>query len=94
MFWVYILECRDRSYYTGHTDNLESRLVQHQDRLIPNCYTSTRLPVKLMYSQEFSTREEALSSEKQIQGWSRRKKEALIKGNWTAISTYAKRKNA
>ena len=92
MFWVYILQCNDKSYYTGHTDNLESRFAQHKNKMIPNCYTSTRLPIQLMYSQEFPTREEALVAEKQIQGWSRRKKEALIQGDWQALSDYAKRK--
>ena len=79
-------------YYTGHTDNLENRLAQHQNKMISSCYTSTRLPVKLMYSQEFPTREEALASEKQIQGWSRRKKEALMNGDWHALSAYASRR--
>lgn len=92
MFWVYILQCNDKSYYTGHTDNLENRFAQHQNRMISGCYTSTRLPVQLMYSQEFFRREEALAAEKQIQGWSRRKKEALIKGDWQALSTYASRR--
>ena len=92
MFWVYILQCNDKSYYTGHTDNLENRLVQHQNKMTPSCYTSTRLPVQLMYLQEFSTREEALAAEKQIQGWSRRKKEALISNDWHALSQYASRR--
>lgn len=82
MFWVYILKCSDSSYYTGHTDNLENRLAQHSKKLISSCYTATRLPVKLIFSQIFETRYEALSSERQIKGWSRRKKEALIKNNW------------
>ncbi|HHO2140658.1 TPA: GIY-YIG nuclease family protein [Legionella pneumophila] len=38
MFWVYILQCSDKSYYTGQTDNLEKRLTQHQDKMIPGCY--------------------------------------------------------
>ena len=92
MFWVYILQCSDKSYYTGHTDNLESRLVAHQTRMISNCYTSRRLPIQLLYSQEFLTREEALAAEKQIQRWSRRKKEALINGDWHALSMYASRR--
>lgn len=92
MFWVYILQCRDRSYYTGHTDNLENRLYQHQNKIIPSCYTCNRLPVQLVFSQEFVTREEALIAEKQIQGWSRRKKEALINKDWQALSEHAKRK--
>lgn len=92
MFWVYILQCNDKSYYTGHTDNLENRLAQHQNKMIAGCYTSRRLPIQLMYSQEFFTREEALVAEKQIQGWSRRKKEALINGDWQAISAHASRR--
>ncbi|HAT7818421.1 TPA: GIY-YIG nuclease family protein [Legionella pneumophila] len=93
MFWVYILQCSDKSYYTGQTDNLEKRLTQHQDKMIPGCYTSTRLPIELKYSQEFMSREEALNAERQIKGWSRRKKEALINGDWQALSDYSKRKN-
>ncbi|HHF7367474.1 TPA: GIY-YIG nuclease family protein [Legionella bozemanae] len=92
MFYVYILQCRDGSYYTGHTDNLEVRLYQHQNKIFPNCYTSTRLPVKLMYSESFNTREEAYIAEKQIQGWSRRKKEALFRQDWNALSVYASRR--
>ena len=92
MFWVYMLKCADHSYYTSHTDSLENRLIQHHYKTYPECYTATRLPVHLVFSQEFATREEALSSERQIKGWSRKKKEALIKGNWKTISIYAKRK--
>ncbi|HAU1167928.1 TPA: GIY-YIG nuclease family protein, partial [Legionella pneumophila] len=80
-------------YYTGQTDNLEKRLTQHQDKMIPGCYTSTRLPIQLKFSQEFMSREEALNAERQIKGWSRRKKEALINGDWQALSDYSKRKN-
>ncbi|HFE6323897.1 TPA: GIY-YIG nuclease family protein, partial [Legionella pneumophila] len=78
---------------TGQTDNLEKRLTQHQDKMIPGCYTSTRLPIQLKFSQEFMSREEALNAERQIKGWSRRKKEALINGDWQALSDYSKRKN-
>ncbi|KTD32912.1 endonuclease [Legionella nautarum] len=92
MFFVYILQCNDHSYYTGHTDNLEQRLHQHHHKIIPNCYTSTRLPVRLMYSQSFNTREEALSAELRIKGWSRRKKEALISKDWSALKNYASRR--
>jgi putative endonuclease len=91
MFWVYILRCKDQSYYTGHTDNLDNRIAQHQQRIVPNCYTSTRLPIQLVYAQEFPSREEALAAEKQIQGWSRRKKEALIRADWKTLSQHAKR---
>ena len=94
MFWVYLLKCADKSYYAGHTDNLENRLAQHHGKEIPTCYTATRLPVTLVYSQEFSTRMEDLPSERQIKGWSRKKKEALIRGDWAALSLHAKRKKA
>ena len=92
MFWVYVLRCADNSYYVGHTDNLESRFKQHCLKIYPMCYTATRLPVKLVFSQEFATRCEALASERQIKGWSRKKKEALIKSDWNEISTQAKRR--
>ena len=88
-FWVYILVCRDGSYYTGHTDNLEKRLAEHMSGELKG-YTSARLPVKLVFSQEFSTREEAFESERRIKGWSRKKKEAMIHGNWGEVSRLAR----
>ena len=89
-FWIYMLHCADDSYYIGHTDNLERRVRQHQSREIPGCYTASRLPVKLVFSQEFTTREEALISERQIKGWSRAKKKALILADWAEISRLAR----
>jgi len=89
-FWVYILRCADSSYYTGHTDNLEERIAKHQMGEIEG-YTSTRRPVKLLFSEEFSTRAEALAVERQIKGWTRRKKEALIRGDWSEVSRLAQR---
>jgi predicted GIY-YIG superfamily endonuclease len=84
-FWVYILKCTDGSYYTGHTDNLEKRIEEHQSGACGG-YTLTRLPVELAFSQDFPTREEALTSERQIKGWSRKKKEAMIRGDWNEVS--------
>ena len=89
-FWVYILGCADSSYYTGHTDNLEQRIGAHQTGSYPG-YTSNRLPVKLIWSQECATREEALSAEMQIKGWSRKKKEAMVRGNWEDVELLAKK---
>jgi predicted GIY-YIG superfamily endonuclease len=80
-FWVYILRCADGSYYTGHTDNLHHRVAQHQSGACGG-YTSQRLPVELVFSQECATREEVLSAEMQIKGWSRAKKEAMMRGDW------------
>ena len=89
-FWVYILKCADGSYYTGHTDNLERRVAQHHSGEIPSCYTFTRRPVKLAFTQECSSREEALMAELRIKGWSRAKKAALINGDWEQVSRLAK----
>ncbi|NCP04226.1 MAG: GIY-YIG nuclease family protein [Deltaproteobacteria bacterium] len=89
-FWVYILRCRDGSYYTGHTDDLERRLAQHESGEIPSCFTFTRRPLKLVFSQSFTTREEALAAERQIKGWSRKKKEAMMLGDWAEVSRLAR----
>ena len=89
-FWVYILRCADNSYYTGHTDNLEKRIAQHTIGEIKSCYTFTRRPLTLVSSQDFITREEALTSEQQIKGWSRKKKEAMMRGDWAEVSRLAK----
>ena len=88
-FFVYILQCADGSYYTGHTDNLEQRLAQHQLRYFPDCYTANRLPVELKHQQAFPTREEALAAERKIKGWSRKKKEAMMRGDWSQVSHLA-----
>jgi putative endonuclease len=84
-FYVYILLCNDGSFYTGHTDNIEVRISQHGQRLYPRCYTATRLPVKVVFVQEISSRAEALEAERQIKNWSRKKKQALIDGDFEAI---------
>ena len=78
--YMYILECSDESYYTGSTTNLELRLQQHQNGEGAN-HTKKRLPVTLVYYEEYSRIDEAFYREKQVQGWSRKKKEALINGN-------------
>jgi len=74
---MYILECADGSYYTGSTKDLEIRFVQHQAGEGAN-HTKKRLPVKLVYFEEYPRIDEAFYREKQVQGWSRKKKEALI----------------
>ena len=82
--YTYILECCDGSYYTGSTIDLESKITQHQDGQGAN-YTKKRLPVKLVYSEEFLNFDKAFHREKQIQGWSRKKKEALIEKNFNSL---------
>ncbi len=90
MFYVYILKCSDGSYYTGHTEDLETRLAQHQQAYFTECYTVKRLPVTLEYQASFESREQALTIEKQIKGWSRSKKQALIRDDWLEISRLSK----
>ncbi|HYI29334.1 MAG TPA: GIY-YIG nuclease family protein [Bradyrhizobium sp.] len=90
-FWVYVLKCADASYYTGPTDNLEERLAKHQSGEVAG-YTSTRLPVKLLFSEEFPTRIEALASEQQING--RKKKEALMRPDWSEVADWQRRRSS
>jgi putative endonuclease len=89
MPYMYILECVDGSYYTGSTWNLERRLLQHQNGLGAN-YTQKRLPVKLVYCEQYNRVEDAFRREKQVQGWSRRKKQALIEGNIENLIEFSK----
>jgi predicted GIY-YIG superfamily endonuclease len=87
--WVYLLRCSDGSYYVGHTDNLEKRVEEHQSGDFGG-YTSKRRPVQLVHSQDFPTREEAFAAERQIKGWSRAKKEALIRTDWNELRRLAR----
>lgn len=89
-FFVYILKCSDDSYYTGHTDDIEMRLIQHQDGTYKG-YTSSRLPVQLIFSQAFESRDEAFVVEHQIKKWSHKKKEALIAGDFSLLIKQAKK---
>lgn len=74
---MYILLCFDGSYYTGSTNNLELRLQQHQNGEGAN-HTKRRLPVQLVYFEKYQRVADAFYREKQVQGWTRKKKEALI----------------
>lgn len=79
-FWTYMLRCADGHYYVGHTDDLDARMVAHQSGTLGG-YTHSRRPVALVWSETFAVREEALAAERQIKGWSRAKKQALIDGD-------------
>jgi predicted GIY-YIG superfamily endonuclease len=83
-FYVYILKCSDGSYYTGHTEDLEKRISEHNQGLIDG-YISQKLPVELVYHSTFGSRDEAFHAERKIKGWSRKKKEALINQNWALL---------
>lgn len=92
-FWTYMLHCRGGAFYTGHTDDLDRRVAEHESGTIPG-FTRDHLPVVLVWSENFSTRDDAKSVEKRIKGWNRAKKMALIRGNWEMISTLAKKKGS
>jgi putative endonuclease len=79
--FVYILRCRDGSYYTGSTRTSPELRVSEHNAGTYGGYTARRRPVDLVYSQEFARVEDAIAAERQIKGWSRPKKEALIAGN-------------
>ncbi len=88
--YMYILKCSDNSYYTGSTTEIGIRLAQHQNGIGAN-YTRNRLPVELVYFEEYGRIEEAYYREKQVQGWSHRKKEALINGTPELLPQLAKK---
>ena len=83
-FWVYLLRCSDGSNYVGHSDDLERRLDEHQAGTHEG-YIRKRRPVRLVWSEAISSREEALAFERRIKGWTRAKKDALIIGDWARI---------
>ena len=89
-FYAYMLRCADGSYYVGHTDELEARVGAHQSGLIRG-YTERRRPVQLVWSQEFAERDEAFRAERRIKGWSRAKKEALIRGDWEGVQLLSRK---
>jgi putative endonuclease len=90
MAWMYILRCADDSYYVGSTRNLDGRLWQHQNGTAAE-YTRHRLPVTLVYACECENVGQAFWLEKRVQGWSRRKREALIRGDFEALPGLAKK---
>ena len=90
--YMYILLCSNGRYYTGSTNNIEMRLAQHQNGEGSN-FTKKHLPVKLVYLEEFQKIDDAFCREKQVQGWSRKKKEALIRGEYDKLPKLSKSKS-
>jgi putative endonuclease len=90
-YFVYILLCSDNSYYTGVTNDIERRFYEHENGLNPDSYTHKRRPVKLVSCERFTEIEQAIAFEKQIKGWNRKKKEALINGEWELLPGLSKR---
>jgi putative endonuclease len=91
MPFMYILKCNDGTYYTGSTVDMTMRLAWHKSGHGAN-YTQKRLPVKLVFVQEFERIDEAFKREKQVQRWTRKKKEALIEGRENELPLLAKKK--
>jgi putative endonuclease len=85
MMYVYILECSDHSFYTGVTNDIDRRFEEHQSGENKEAYTYSRRPVKLVYSEFFIDPTDAINFEKQIKGWTRKKKIALINGDFKAL---------
>lgn len=88
--YMYILECDNGNYYTGSTKNLEERLKQHQAGEGSN-YTKKNLPVKLVYYEVYDRIDTAFYREKQVQKWSRKKKKALMNGEFGELPNLAKK---
>lgn len=82
LMYVYILKCADNSYYTGVSNDPDWRLQQHNDGNDPKAYTHSRRPVELVFCERFYNPNDAIAFEKQVKGWSRKKKEALINNKW------------
>ena len=89
-FYLYMLRCSDSSYYVGHTDDLDRRMTEHADGICGG-YTVRRRPVELVFVDEFPRRDETIEPERQLKGWSRAKKEAVIRSDWEALRRLARR---
>ena len=88
--YLYILRCADGSYYTGTTrSDLDSRIAEHNAGHFAG-YTAKRRPVQLVFTQHFDVITDAIAAERQVKGWSRVKKEALVAGNWSRIKLLAR----
>ncbi len=93
-YFVYILKCNDESYYTGVTNNLEKRFAEHNGNYSITSYTFKRRPVELVFSQQFHDIQQAIALEKQIKGWSGKKKEAFINEEWGKLKTFSRNHSA
>jgi putative endonuclease len=89
-YHVYILLCSDGSYYTGITNDIERRFDEHEQGADAGYYTFKRRPLKLVFNETFTDVNQAIAFEKQVKGWRRAKKEAIINGNWESLPKLAK----
>jgi putative endonuclease len=91
--FVYMLRCADGSYYVGSTvgPDLEKRVAEHQSGVFPG-YTYSRRPVELAWSEQFDRITDAIAAERQLKGWAKAKKEALVRGDWSRIRHLSRRR--
>lgn len=89
-YYVYIIQCSDNSYYTGVTNDLERRLWEHETGYNEKCYTYSRRPLILKYYEHYHDINNAIAREKQLKGWSRKKKEALFREDWDELKRLSK----
>ncbi len=92
-YYIYILLCSDNSYYIGVTNNLEERVLQHQNGFYSGSYTFKKRPLNLVYFEEFIDVKQAIEREKQLKKWSRVKKEALVNNDIVKLKNLSKSKN-
>lgn len=88
-YYVYILKCSDNSYYTGVTNDVERRFNEHIFGLSKESYTYYKRPLELVFCTEFNDINQAIAFEKQVKGWSRKKKEAIINDKWEDLKNLA-----
>ncbi|MBI9054670.1 MAG: GIY-YIG nuclease family protein [Bacteroidales bacterium] len=92
-YYVYILLCSDGSYYTGITNSIDKRIKEHNNSLDKKSYTYNRRPVKIVYQESFQNPNDAILWEKRIKGWTRKKKEALIKKDFEELKKLSNKKS-
>ena len=91
-YFVYIVECSDKSYYTGITNDVDGRIHEHNSGNDEKSYTYNRRPVKLKFFERFQDVLQAIEFEKQVKGWTRKKKKALFISDWDEIKKLARKK--
>jgi putative endonuclease len=92
-YYIYILKCSDGTSYTGITNNIERRLIEHEEGINPDSYTFKRRPVELQFYESFTEVKQAIGFEKKIKKWSAQKKKALIEANWDKLKELAECRN-
>nr|MBC7614329.1 GIY-YIG nuclease family protein [Pseudopedobacter sp.] len=92
-YFVYILKCNDGTYYTGVTNDIDRRLFEHKSGFNGNSYTHFRRPVNLVFCEYFNDINQAIAFEKQVKGWGKKKKEAIISNNWEKLKELSVCKN-